>query len=94
LQVKIPDPDFECVSENVLEFWQKGNQTFKKVGTFSVRGVLAFFWANVQKFAGLNAGNFFNTPWVYHSNRKCSSWWRLYVYNTNREDRVSVAYSP
>ena len=30
-KVKIPDPDFECVAENLLETWQKGNQTFKKV---------------------------------------------------------------
>ena len=30
-QVKIPDPEFDCVAENLLETWQKGNQTFKKV---------------------------------------------------------------
>jgi len=30
-KVKIADPDFECVAENLLETWQKGNQTFKKV---------------------------------------------------------------
>ena len=28
--VKAPDPDFECVSENVLETWQKDHHTFKK----------------------------------------------------------------
>ncbi len=27
---KVPDPDFECISENVLDTWQKGNKTFKK----------------------------------------------------------------
>jgi len=27
---KIPDPEFECVSETVLESWQKGDKTFKK----------------------------------------------------------------
>ena len=31
-QVKIADPEFDCVAENLLETWQKGNQTFKKVG--------------------------------------------------------------
>jgi len=30
-KVKIPDPEFDCVAENLLETWQKGNQTFKKV---------------------------------------------------------------
>jgi len=30
-KVKIPDPDFQCVAENLLETWQKANQTFKKV---------------------------------------------------------------
>lgn len=29
-KVKYPDPVFECVSENVLETWQKNNHTFKK----------------------------------------------------------------
>ena len=31
LQKKIPDPDFDCIAENLLETWQKGNQTMKKV---------------------------------------------------------------
>jgi len=30
-KVKIADPEFDCVAENLLETWQKGNQTFKKV---------------------------------------------------------------
>ena len=30
-KVKIADPEFECVAENLLETWQKGNQTYKKV---------------------------------------------------------------
>jgi len=30
-KVKIPDPEFTCVSETVLETWQKANQTFKKI---------------------------------------------------------------
>ena len=30
-QVKIPDPEFTCVAENLLETWQKANQTFKKI---------------------------------------------------------------
>lgn len=30
-KVKVPDPEFDCVAENLLETWQKGNQTFKKV---------------------------------------------------------------
>jgi len=29
-KIKAPDPDFECVSENVLETWQKDHHTFKK----------------------------------------------------------------
>jgi len=29
-KIKAPDPDFECVSENVLETWQRDNHTFKK----------------------------------------------------------------
>ena len=28
--VKVSDPEFECVAENVLETWQKDNHTFKK----------------------------------------------------------------
>jgi len=30
-KAKIPDPEFSCVAENLLETWQKGSQTFKKV---------------------------------------------------------------
>jgi len=30
-KVKIPDPEFECVAENLLETWQRASQTFKKV---------------------------------------------------------------
>ena len=29
--MKIPDPEFTCVAENLLETWQKANQTFKKI---------------------------------------------------------------
>ena len=29
-KVKYPDPAFECVSENILETWQKNNHTFKR----------------------------------------------------------------
>jgi len=28
---KIPDPDFDCISENLLETWQRGSQTMKKI---------------------------------------------------------------
>ena len=28
----LPEPDFDCISENVLETWQKDNKTFKKTG--------------------------------------------------------------
>ena len=44
-KVKIPDPDFECVAENLLETWQKGNQTFKKVrlSTSAVIGLLHIY---------------------------------------------------
>lgn len=28
---KIPDPDFDCIAENLLETWQRGNQTMKKI---------------------------------------------------------------
>ena len=28
--VKAPDPEFDCVSENVLETWMKDNHTYKK----------------------------------------------------------------
>jgi len=30
-KVKIPDPEFSCIAENLLETWQKANQTFKKI---------------------------------------------------------------
>jgi len=28
---KIPDPEFDCIAENLLETWQRGNQTMKKI---------------------------------------------------------------
>ena len=31
LKVKIADPEFSCIAENLLETWQKANQTFKKI---------------------------------------------------------------
>jgi hypothetical protein len=51
-QVKIGDPEFECVAEHVLESWQKGNQTYKKVSLLS-SAVLAFAciwlsWIRIQ----------------------------------------------
>jgi len=30
-KVKISDPEFTCIAENLLETWQKANQTFKKI---------------------------------------------------------------
>ena len=27
-------PEFDCVAENLLETWQRGNQTFKKARLF------------------------------------------------------------
>jgi hypothetical protein len=36
--VKIGDPEFECVAEHVLESWQKGNQTYKKVSLLQCCG--------------------------------------------------------
>lgn len=30
-KLKIPDPEFTCIAENLLETWQKANQTFKKI---------------------------------------------------------------
>jgi len=30
-KVKIADPEFSCIAENLLETWQKANQTFKKI---------------------------------------------------------------
>ena len=29
--MKIADPEFSCIAENLLETWQKANQTFKKI---------------------------------------------------------------
>ena len=39
--MKIPDPDFECVSENILDSWQQGNKLFKKVNFYSELGHFA-----------------------------------------------------
>ena len=36
LQKKIPDPDFDCIAENLLETWQRGNQTMKKVNSIFI----------------------------------------------------------
>ena len=52
--VKYPDPAFECVSENVLETWQKNNHTFKKTEytmKLEVAGKSFFGSANTKKAA-------------------------------------------
>lgn len=52
--VKYPDPVFECVSENVLETWQKNNHTFKKTEytiKLEVAGKTYFGSANTKKAA-------------------------------------------
>ena len=52
--VKAPDPDFECVAENVLETWQKDNHTFKKTEytiKLQVSGQQFFASANTKKSA-------------------------------------------
>ena len=36
----LPEPDFDCISENVLETWQKDNKTFKKT-EYTMRLVVA-----------------------------------------------------
>jgi len=48
------DPMFECVSENVLETWQKNNHTFKKTEytmKLEVAGKSYFGSANTKKAA-------------------------------------------
>ena len=53
----MPEPDFECVSENVLETWQKENKTFKKVEytmRLEVAGKTYFGTANTKKKAKTN----------------------------------------
>jgi hypothetical protein len=53
-KVKYPDPMFECVSENVLETWQKNNHTFKKTEytmKLEVAGKSYFGSANTKKAA-------------------------------------------
>jgi len=53
-KVKYPDPAFECVSENVLETWQKNNHTFKKTEytmKLEVAGKSYFGSANTKKAA-------------------------------------------
>ena len=52
--VKYPDPVFDCVSENVLETWQKNNHTFKKTEytmKLEVAGKTYFGSANTKKAA-------------------------------------------
>ena len=49
--VKYPDPAFECVSEDVLETWQKNNHTFKKV-------------APLIKFRVINYNGIFQTEYT------------------------------
>lgn len=50
----LPEPDFDCISENVLETWQKDNKTFKKT-EYTMRLVVAgktyFGSANTKKLA-------------------------------------------
>jgi len=53
-KVKYPDPMFECVSENVLETWQKNNHTFKKTEytmKLEVAGKTYYGSANTKKAA-------------------------------------------
>lgn len=53
-KVKYPDPVFECVSENVLEVWQKDRHTYKKVEytmRLEVAGKNYFGLANTKKAA-------------------------------------------
>merc|ERR1711899_613138 len=53
-KVKYPDPVYECVSENVLETWQKNNHTFKKTEytmKLEVAGKSYFGSANTKKAA-------------------------------------------
>merc|ERR1711935_1085890 len=53
-KVKYPDPAYECVSENVLETWQKNNHTFKKTEytmKLEVAGKSYFGSANTKKAA-------------------------------------------
>jgi len=53
-KIKTSDPDFECVSENVLETWQKDNHTFKKTEytlKLQVNGKLFYGTANTKKAA-------------------------------------------
>jgi len=53
-KVKHPDPVFDCVSENVLETWQKNNHTFKKTEytmKLEVAGKTYFGSANTKKAA-------------------------------------------
>lgn len=53
-KVKYPDPVYECVSENVLETWQKNNHTFKKTEytmKLEVAGKCYFGSANTKKAA-------------------------------------------
>ena len=54
ISVKYPDPVFDCVSENVLETWQKNNHTFKKTEytmKLEVAGKTYFGSANTKKAA-------------------------------------------
>ena len=53
-KAKIPEPEFDCVSENVLETWQKAERTFKKI-EYTIRlelnGKTYFAAANNKKSA-------------------------------------------
>lgn len=51
---KLNEPDFDCVGENVLETWQKGNHTFKKTEytmRLEIEGKAYFAAANTKKGA-------------------------------------------
>ena len=54
VEAKIPEPDFECISENVLETWQAESRTFKKT-EYTMRllidGKTYFASANKKKTA-------------------------------------------
>lgn len=59
LPAHIPEPDFDCVSENVLDTWQRDNRTFKKT-EYTIRLIVAdktyFATGNTKKLAKNRSG--------------------------------------
>lgn len=83
-KVKYPDPMFECVSENVLETWQKNNHTFGKTEytmKLEVAGKSYFGSANTKKAAktavATEAWNVLRTGTMWVSNTNEKDWARL-----------------